>query len=382
MRHVGFGNSQSVVFRGFTNVVLCLLVTATFGYAADRSNLAAGASAYVYVGSTNGSTDSITGFAVAADGSVQAIPGSPFNLPSFSLIASGNHLFGDDTQNIASYSVGSNGALSETSVVNGLSYIQDPGGQYVSALNIDRTGRVLNSVDTCNSCNSEVLPWMIGSDGQLSYMSNPTLQDGPAKWQGVMTFSPDNRFAYTPIMQGFGILRRNANGALVWINPGPVSAPPLPNLQEQVCNITTVAASVQGFVTLGWYGGGLGCNNNGYVLGNYTVSSTGSLNFVPGSQIAPAVHENAMAFDPSGSYLAVAGDGIQILKLRSNGTMSVLSAPVEVQGLNSVLWDNANHVYALGDSLYIFNFNGQTLTQAPGSPYRISNPVSLAVAAQ
>ena len=381
MRHIDFAKSQSVAFRFFTSIVLCSLMTATFGYAADRSNLASAASAYVYIGSLNGSADSITGLAVAADGSVRPVPGSPFNLPSISLIASGNHLFGEDMQNIASYSVGSNGTLSETSVVNGLAYIQDPGGQYVSALNIDRAGQVLNSVDTCGSCNSEILPWVIGSDGQLSYMSSPTLQDGPAKWQGVMTFSPDNRFAYTPIAQDFGILRRNANGAVVWINPGPVYAPPLPNPGEQVCNITTVASSVQGFLTLGWYGGGMGCSN-GYVLGNYTVSSTGSLNFVPGSQIAPAVRENAMAFDSSGSYLAVAGNGIQVLKLRSDGTMSVLGAPVQVQGLNYVLWDNANHVYALGDSLYIFNFNGQTLTQAPGSPHAIDNPASLAVVVQ
>ncbi len=381
MCHINIAKPRFVPSRLFAGLVLCLLLPAVSSYAAERDKLSAAASSYVYVGAYDGTTGSIAGFAVAADGSTQTIPGSPFSLPSFSLVASGNHLFGEDMQNIASYDVGSNGALSETSVVNGLAYIQYPQGQIVSALNVDRAGRVLNSVDTCGSCNSEVLPWAIGADGQLSYMSSPTLQDGPAKWQGVMTFSPDDHFAYTPIAQDFGMLRRNANGTLAFIHPGPVYAPPLPNPQEQVCNISTVSASVQGFVTLSWYGGGLGCNDNGYILGNYTVGSNGGLNFVPGSQIAPAVHENAMAFDPSGTYLAVAGNGIQVLQLHSNGTMSVLSAPVQVQGLNYVLWDSANHVFALGDSLYIFNFNGQGLTQAPGSPYSIANPVGLAVVA-
>ena len=65
--------------------------------------------------------------------------------------------------------------------------------------------------------------------------------------------------------------------------------------------------------------------------------------------------------------------------MRANGTTRVLSAPVQVQGLNYVMWDNTGHVYAVGDGLYVFNFNGQTLTQAPGSPYTIANPVSLAV---
>jgi hypothetical protein len=220
---------------------------------------------------------------------------------------------------------------------------------------------------------------MVGADGQLSYISSPTLQDGPAKWQGVLTFSVDDHFAYTPITQDFGTVQRNSNGRLTWIRPGVVASPPLPNPQQQVCNINTVAASAKGYMTLAWYGGGLGCNAGGYVLGNYTVASNGALNFVQGSQVTPTVRENAMAFDTTGTYLAIAGNGIEILQVRANGSMSVLGAPVQVQGLNYVMWDNANHVYAVGDSLYIFNFNGQTLTQAPGSPHAIANPVSLAV---
>jgi hypothetical protein len=112
---------------------------------------------------------------------------------------------------------------------------------------------------------------------------------GPAKWQGVMTFSPDNRYAYTPIAQGFGFLQRNSNGTLTWINPGFAYAPPLSNLQLQVCNINTVAASTQGYVTLAWYGGGPGCNAGGYILGNYTVRSDGGLSLVPGSGVTPQV---------------------------------------------------------------------------------------------
>jgi len=380
MRYAGPAHPPlTITARLLAYTALSLLALPVLAHAANRSAVAPSGSTYVYVGSYDGSAYTISGFSVAADGSAQSVPGSPFSLPGMGLISSGNHLFADDQQNIFSYSVGSNGALTTTSEVNGLAYIQDPGDQHVSALNIDRTGRTLNSVDTCGSCNSEVLPWMVGSDGQLSYIGGPTLPDGPAKWQGVLTFSTDDRFAYTPISQDFGTLQRNSNGTLTWIRPGAVVAPPLPNPQQQVCNISTVAASTQGYITLAWYGGGLGCNAGGYVLGNYTVASNGALNFVPGSQVTPVVRENAMAFDATGAYLAIAGNGIQILQVRADGRTTVLSAPVQVQGLNYVMWDGAGHVYAVGDGLYIFNFNGHTLTQAPGSPYVIANPVSLAV---
>ncbi len=380
MRYAGPTHPPRIITAKLLScIALSLLALPVFAQSANRNALAPAGRTYVYVGSFDGSAYSISGFAVAADGSAQSISGSPFNLPSLGMISFGNHLYADDQQNIFSYSVGSNGVLTTTSEVNGLAYIQDPGDQYVSALNIDRTGHTLNSVDTCSSCNSEVLPWMVGADGQLSYMGGPTLPTGPAKWQGILTFSADDRFAYTPISQDFGTFQRHANGTLTFIRPGVVAAPPLPNPQQQVCNINTVAASAQGYVTLAWYGGGLGCNAGGYVLGNYNVASNGALNFVPGSQVTPAVRENAMAFDATGTYLAVAGNGLQILKVRADGRMSVLGAPVQVQGLNYVMWDNAGHVYAVGDGLYIFNFNGQTLTQAPGSPYTIANPVSLAV---
>ncbi len=65
--------------------------------------------------------------------------------------------------------------------------------------------------------------------------------------------SLDNRYVYSPIAQDFGIWRRNSNGSLTSINPGPVYAPPLGNLQQQVCNINTVAACGAGLSgSLAW----------------------------------------------------------------------------------------------------------------------------------
>ncbi|MFZ0708314.1 MAG: hypothetical protein WAM71_22120, partial [Candidatus Korobacteraceae bacterium] len=254
--------------------------------------------------------------------------------------------------------------------------------QYVSAMNLDRTGQTLNTVDTCGSCNSEVLTWSVGSNGELSYLVAPAPLAGPAKTLGVMTFSPDDHFAYELIAQDFGIWRRNDNGTLTWINPGFVYAPPLGGLNQQVCLINSVAASGQGYVTLAWYGGGPGCNAGGYVLGNYTVASNGALNLAAGSGITPQVQESSMAYDPSGVYLALGGNGVQVLKLQTNERLEPVTSAVQSPNgtIQQILWDNVGHVYCTTYSgLDIYNFDGQHLTLAPGSPHPITNLTGMAV---
>ena len=401
MRRIDSASRSTIPFC----VTLALLFTAftsaaTFGADGNGAN-----SAYVYIGSFNGSNDSISGFAVASDGSAQSVPGSPFNLPSLSLVTAKNYLFGEDTQNIATYSPDANGTLRQTSIVNALSHCVGCRGQIIYALNPDRAGQTINAVISCGSCNSEVLPWSIGANGQLSFISGPTLPSGPAKWPGIITFTATDRFGYTPIAQSFGFLRHNPNGSLMWIYPGQVSAPPLNNGQ-QVCNINTVAASLQNYVTLAWYGGGPGCNAGGYVLGDYTVAQNGALQLVPDSGVTPQVYENAMAFDATGTYLAIAGaagpnpnntGGVEVLKLQSDGILAAVGRPLLLSGapqFQYVGWDNAGHIYAVTEDcyqgcgnpdvygLYIFNFDGQNLTLAPGSPYPIANTVSLAIVPQ
>ncbi len=379
--------------RSFTCLLLAILVVLpAFCYAADPAN-----SAYVYVGwfDTPSSTTAqyhITGFVVAADGSTQTISGSPYLGPSRDLTAVSNHLFGDDGRYIQTYNVAANGSLTATSRVNDLP--GNLGGSWeIYALNPDRAGEALNTVVSCGSCNSFVFPWAIGAQGQLSYVGGPGLPGGPAKWSGVITLSPDNRFAYSPGWEGdFYSFSRNINGSLTWINPGFIYAPPLPDWQEQVCQVYTVASSAQGYVTLVW-GGSIGCTG-GYILGNYTVASNGLLQLVPGSGFVPQVGANTMAYDATGTYLAVAGNGIQIYRLQTDGTATPATGAIQVPGspgYEQVLWDNAGHVYALtqdcfslGDcepnhGLYIFNFDGQSLTLAPGSPHFFARGISLAV---
>jgi hypothetical protein len=393
---------------------LSLLIMIAFAlpvscFAADNQGPAPATSAYVYVGCCTHLTQNtnyvgeIAGFGVAADGSAQAVPGSPFAGASLNPVAVRSFIFADDFQDVVTYAVGTNGSLQQTSWVNALDKVPDNYEQQIYALNPDRAGQTVNVVVSCGSCNSEVLPYTISANGQLIYIGGPGLPNGPAKWAGNITFSADDRFAYTPDWQGFGFLERNSNGSLSWFYPNNyVYAPILPNQGEEVCNITTVAASAQGYVTLTWTGGGEGCNGPGYELGNYTVAADGSLDLVPGIGVTPQVFQNAMAYDPTGTYLALVGSvpnssAVQVYKLQPDGTLVASSNVVQLPNapaLSAVAWDNSGHIYATTEScyrgcngsqssgLYIFNFDGESLTQAPGSPHPVANPGGVAVVPQ
>src|SRR5271166_6159184 len=176
MRRINSVRSQSVATTSSLSLVLLLLtLLPSFAFSAERSGASPANSAYVYVGWVNGSTDFISVFAVAGDGSAQPVPDSPFNLPSNGLVTARGFVFGEDGQNIATYTLGSNGELQQTSEVNALSHCVGCQDQIVYALNPDRAGQALNTVISCGSCNSEVLPWSIAANGQLSYIGSTGL---------------------------------------------------------------------------------------------------------------------------------------------------------------------------------------------------------------
>jgi hypothetical protein len=396
-------------------LLLILGLTVLHPWAARSVGAAALTSPYVYVGSAvqyggNSSSDGyITGFGVAADGSAQIISGSPFHGPSYHLTAIRNFVFADDGRNIGTYTRSGDGALSPTSIVNDLARVTEPIDQAIYALNPDRTGQSFNTVVSCGSCNSEILTWAIGQDGKLSYVADPTPSSSYAKWNGVFTFAPDDRFAYTePWLSGLTEFQREANGTLRLLSdngpPGIASAPAPPSQGDSICLPGNMAVSSKGYIVLSWWGSEYGCNDDGYLLGTYKENQDGTLQLLTQVGMVPQVYENAMAFDPSGTYVALAGTSacqdkygcaaLQIYKLQADGTLTPVGALQVVPGTSfaNLAWDSAGHLYILTgkcgqgcdsasvQGLYIYNFDGQNLKPAPGSPHAINNPVSLAVA--
>ena len=410
MRQLRFSESCPVSAKLF----VCLLAVSSIVFIADELSAQAPAtSTYAYVGSYSGQNRDasgggyITGFAIASDGSAQPLSGSPFNGASYSLASASNYLFASDGRYIVTYTRAADGSLQQTSTVDGLAHNQSAGDMEVFSLNPDRSGQTLYDSVVCSSCNNYFDQWVIGSAGQLTYLGDPsTFATLSAAWGWKpLTFALNDRFAYTATTCHYdgaveGVAR-HSNGTLTSFHPQAAPPPPLQAGGQVGCS-DDVAASTAGYVAALW-DGQYCCGYNGTLLGAYTINSDGTLALVYGSAAMPSVGESSMAFDPTGAYLALAGwlgdpsqnvGAIQIFKLQTDGRLVAVGGaqlPPGAPAFQYVQWDNAHHLYAVTTDcygtcsnpnsygLYVFNFNGQSLTQAPGSPHAINNTTSLAV---
>jgi hypothetical protein len=101
---------------------------------------------------------------------------------------------------------------------------------------------------------------------------------------------------------------------------------------------------------------------------------------------------------PSGKLLAVASltdysackcgsgswgtAGLQVFHFNGSSPITHYTATLTKTPINSVHWDNANHLYALSYStgkLYVYTITPTSITPVSGSPYTIGSPTGLFV---
>ncbi len=413
MRPLGVVRFLPISQRTIFTFAICLALAGVCfaASAASGGNEAnsSGPSAYSYVGSYNPQTAGslVYGFAVASDGSAQAIAGSPFSgAASSDMVVTPSNLFAGQGSNIATYTIAPDGALQQTSVMDGVVGNPSSGGMTVGTLSLNPNDQTLYASIVCGSCNNYYAQWAIGSGGQLMYVSDSSpfaTLSGAWGWQ-PLTFSLDDRYAYTATVCRFdgevAGFARHPDGSLSYFQPN-AQPPSLNGAGGGVGCSENMAASNAGYMAIAWTGSYC-CNYPGTVVGSYRFNSDGTLALVQGPPIIPSVtNEYSMAFDPTGTYLAVAGStgsqnnlqaAIQIYKLGADGKLTVAGPLLQVPGVAGfqiVSWDKQNHVYALPPptqtcsdntcAVYIFNANSGVLTAAPGSPHPVPDPVSLAV---
>ena len=375
-------------------LVICLALTApaTAAVAAGPSGL----SAIAYVGAGNGAGSYISGFAVSPDGTAQPVPGSPFSGASFSLVGTRSYLFATDGRNLVTYTVAGDGSLTDTSSVDGTAYDLDRQSSGVGALSLTPDGRNLYTDEWYfDGANNAYLSWRVGSNGQLSYIPSPTSFPPYATAGGwPFSFTTDSRFAYTWSIcsrdgAAWGYVRRT-DGALTQ-RPMETYGPPAQPGQESSSCSQAVAVSALGYAAIAWNGDY--CCGGPPVIATYRIAADGMLQFVPDSEQSISCTESPMAFDPAGRYLAVACNGIQVYELGVQGQLTPVGSRVQTNiAFGNLSWDASSHLYGITDQnsqacqnedsacgLYIFKFNAGVLSLAAGSPYRISQPGSLAV---
>ena len=352
----------------------------------NSSQTSSSPAAYVYVSNTVNGQNQITAYSAAANGSLTAIPGSPFQSNVNYLAVNGAWLFAIDQSNqsnpddlIDSFSIGSNGALtlSDQTAAN------DSGGGMIN-LFLDHTGSSLYA--DFYTANNDYLSYTINqSTGALSYVN--TVPGGPAN-NNPLSFIGNNQYAYssscyhfTPSIYG---AQRDSSGALTSLNINP----PYPAEKSGGFYCPYLAAAdpnnhlavALSPLTSSW------ASDGPTQLAVYTADSAGNLTTTSTNSNMPNVVVGGVTdywMSPSGKYLAVAGtSGLQVFHFNGASPITRFTGLLTKNEVDQVFWDNSNHLYGISrkaGKLYVFTVTSSGVTQAPGSPHTVASPVDFIV---
>jgi hypothetical protein len=374
----------------YIQLVVCVIATLCTEVAvAQVTSTSSLPVAYVYVSSSPSSNNyEINAFAAASNGKLTAVSGSPFSAKVRSMAVNKKYLFGTDGVYIYSFSIASDGALKNVGSINAQKYNgNNCGGPY--ALFLDRTGKTLYDEDYYgDSCaNNTYQSFSIdGSTGKLQYLS---ASSSSVEFQVPLSFIGNNVYAYGsdcyhffPTIFGF---QRNGDGSLTQLNINP--AMPAAQSGDGYCpNLATadptnhVAFAVQEINWNSWQPVGPP------QLATYTANGSGDLTTKSTYWNMPATavkYTSDIQMSPSGKLLADAGAaGLQVFHFNGANPIKHYTGLLTQDPVDQMFWDNANHLYAISRSagkLYVFTVTPTSVSQAPGSPYAITNPQNIIV---
>jgi hypothetical protein len=352
--------------------------------------------AYVYVARPT----HLDAFAAAADGKLTPVPGSPFaNLRLSELVLSNKHLVAvdDNGVDLHTFAIASDGAVKEVSTLSVAKYL--PGncatGYYGSPLTSNVTGSDVYFVATDCDYNGHLLSFRVESDGVLQFLgaSNyvlpvETIQFTPPTFISNDKYAYQAGCAYTTGVQEQQLTtyRRSSSGLLEFAGESSSPIPVTPSSTGGTyCPIAATHSSDHLALALA----DLDSTSNyigNTVLATYTVSSNGDLTTKSTYQNMPVVPDfyivQALSISPSGKYLALAGDGVQIYHFDGSSPITHLAAVMPDEFFDEVAWDNKDHVYAHDDEsgyVRVYTVTSSGMKEAPGSPYSIPESTALVV---
>jgi hypothetical protein len=361
--------------------------------------------AYVYVSAKPDNTGNVEIYAygAASDGTLTAVPGSPFAASTGVQATNGKYLFGSNGVDIYSFSVVSDGTFQQVASINAQqfntqssngSYCGNPGSPF-----LDRTGTNLYDLDyDGNGCaNNQYQSFSIDSStGNLTYLG-ATSASTPI-FDVPLSFSGNNQYAYGAscyhwYQEIFGFVR-NSDGTLTALSFDPIVSAPMPASQagQIYCpylaaadSTNHVAIPVQALdnATLLPVGPTQLATYTSDGSGNLTTSSTYSN--MPAMSVTNSSNNypTAISMSPSNQLLAVGGSaGLQVFHFNGANPITPYTDVLTTDEVDAMFWDNDNHLYALAQSgakLFVFTITPTSQSQASGSPYTLTSPGSLVV---
>jgi hypothetical protein len=344
--------------------------------------------AYIYVSnSPDGGAEQINAYAAERNGKLTPMPGSPFAENGAYLTVSKKWLFSSDTVNIYSFSIAENGALRQQSSINAQELNGYNDGGPVN-LFLDRTGDTLYDEDIYgnNGANNTYQFFDVNrTTGALSFLGATT--SASPEFDTPLSFIGSNSIGFGsscyhgfPNIYGFS---RNGNGSLADLNLNPQIpaaatggyCPYLATTDARNNIVVSLTPTEDGLTVIG-----------PTQLGVYTSDGSGILTTTSTDRNMPKVAAgslNAIMASPSGKLIAVAGSkGLQIFHFNGANPITHYTYLLTTDSIDQIFWDDDHHLYALSQSagkLYVFTVTPVTFGEAPGSPYAITSPQSVAV---
>ena len=284
-------------------------------------------------------------------------------------------------------SVSPDGAIKQVASINAQQFNPDNyGGPGV--LFLDRTGTTVYDTDyyCCGTNDAFQFFSTDNTTGQLNYLGVTT-----ATWNYwvPLTFIGNNLFAYASECSEYSAIfgfQRNDDGTLSALNINP-SVPTAPK-GYSYCPSQMVADSANHLAMALTPQKGYKASESAPPpqLATYTADSSGNITtkstrFNMPKTAIPVISDIAMS--PSGKLLAVAGlNGLQVFHFNGSKPLTHYTGLLIKDQFDQILWDNDNHLYAISQTtgkLFVFTVTPSSVSQAPGSPYKISKPGTIAV---
>lgn len=336
----------------------------------------AAAAAFVYVASNFSSSNfDINAFSADSNGQLRPIPGSPFAANVKAMAANRNYLFGTDGSNIDSFSIGSDGALTQVSSVNAVQLT--PGG-LINDLFLDQTGTTLHDLDyEFDGANDGYQSFSVDvSTGALTSLGGIAVDD-----QGEsLSFVGD--YGYTANNYHFNCsideFKRNNDGTLTRFSsvfPDPAGVP----AGRVYCPGAVAAGPPNNLAVSLWDING----STGVLLATYTADSSGNLtsNSTFSNMPQTTIGVGDLQISPSGEFVAASGaSGLQVFHFNGADPITASTGLLTQDPVDHIAWDNDNHLYAISGStgkLLVFTVTATSVNQAPGSPYTVNDPTAI-----
>ena len=316
---------------------------------------------------------SIAGFSLAADGSLQSTPGSPYAGPAAALASnpSASAIYAGSGSTLNVNRINGDGSLSTTSTLTAQPL--SPSVGIYESLSFDASAQLLYAVANHGAGTEFFEIYKAGGDGSLTSSGN---QQGTVSTYPLY-FTADGKLAYEPFCyhldsEIFG-LRVGSDGKLTSFN----SSATIPTLDAQYpsCPHALALSPDNKFVAAPLNS----VTTQAAALAVWAMNSDGTLTAVSGSPYPRSAQASDIAWDASGTYIALAAkDGLWIYKfIAGSAPAPVGGAPIVAGPIDHVVFNKAGTLLiatsASSQNLYVFSVNASTgtVTPAPGSPHNL-----------